>query len=180
MGLAGWEIAPKQQIVFFFPPKSIGKMNAVKTNMQGGRHIYTKTHAEPLRCPGLMCSSAARGGGGGGGGGGGLIFWQWWFWLLAGQLWHFVCQWAEGLLIVGSACACVPVCVRFTRWLWSCSIITASAAPGSRWYWPRPQSLLANSCFILWQFALMKSRRSPSDLCSLSIFNHVILIWGMS
>lgn len=78
------------------------------------------------------------------------------------------------------SCLCVIVCVRFTHWLWSCSSITVAAALGSRRYWPSPQSLLANSCFILWQFALMKSRRSPSDLCSLSIFNHVILIWGMS
>lgn len=91
-----------------------------------------------------------------------------------------MCDWAWGLLVVVRACVCVCViaCVRFTHWLWSCSSITAAAAPGSRRYWPSPQSLLANSCFILWQFALMKSRRSPSDLCSLSIFNHVILIWG--
>lgn len=79
--------------------------------------------------------------------------------------------------------ACVSgviACVRFTRRLRSCGGVTAAAAPGSRRYRPSLQSLLANSCFILWQFALMKSRRSPSDLCSLSIFNHVILIWGMS
>lgn len=79
--------------------------------------------------------------------------------------------------------ACVSgviACVHFTRRLRSCGGVTAAAALGSRRYRPSLQSLLANSCFILWQFALMKSRRSPSDLCSLSIFNHVILIWGMS
>lgn len=74
----------------------------------------------------------------------------------------------------------VIACVRFTRQLRSRSSGSAAAALGSRWYRPCLQSLLANSCFILWQFALMKSRRSSSDLCSLSIFNHVILIWGMS
>lgn len=74
----------------------------------------------------------------------------------------------------------VIACVRFTRQLRSRGGVTAAAALGSRRYRPCLQSLLANSCFILWQFALMKSRRSSSDLCSLSIFNHVILIWGMS
>lgn len=73
----------------------------------------------------------------------------------------------------------VIACVRFTRQARGGGV-SAAAAPGSRRYGPSLQSLLANSCFILWQFALMKSRRSSSDLCSLSIFNHVILIWGMS
>lgn len=74
----------------------------------------------------------------------------------------------------------VIACVRFTRQARGGGGVSAAAAPGSRRYGPSLQSLLANSCFILWQFALMKSRRSSSDLCSLSIFNHVILIWGMS
>ncbi len=84
----------------------------------------------------------------------------------SGQLWYCVCQWAGGgLLILPS---------HGSHITGSSNCQDPSSSHYSSLYSNSSQSLLANSCFILWQLALMKSQRS---LQTSVLFPYLIMLF---